>query len=110
MVLEGDRVARLLSPPPARPSARRSDKRALTEHGERRIAGSIDLLLETPAGFVIIDHKSYPGSAAHWESRGLEYAPQLMTYAKVIQMAGGAVIGKFVHFTIGGGVAELVDD
>jgi ATP-dependent helicase/nuclease subunit A len=79
-----------------------------TEHGARRVAGSIDLLLETPAGFVIIDHKSFPGAASHWESRALEYAPQLATYSKAIEMAGGAVIGRFVHFTVGGGMAELV--
>jgi ATP-dependent exoDNAse (exonuclease V) beta subunit len=75
-----------------------------SEHGPRRISGSIDLLLETPAGFVIIDHKSFPGSAAHWAARALEYAPQLMTYAKAIEMAGGTVIGRFVR----GGMAELV--
>jgi len=79
-----------------------------TEQGSRRIAGSIDLLLETPTGFIIIDHKSFPGAASHWESRALEYAPQLATYSKAIEMAGGKVIGRFVHFTVGGGMAELV--
>jgi ATP-dependent helicase/nuclease subunit A len=79
-----------------------------TEQGSRRIAGSIDLLLETPDGFVIIDHKSFPGAASHWESKAMEYAPQLATYSKAIEMAGGAVIGRFVHFTVGGGMAELV--
>jgi ATP-dependent exoDNAse (exonuclease V) beta subunit len=78
-----------------------------TEHGKRRIAGSIDLLLETPAGFVIIDHKSFPGRASEWEERALGYAPQLMTYAKAIQIAGGKVAGMFVHFLIGGGIVEI---
>jgi hypothetical protein len=35
--------------------------------------------------------------------------PQLMTYAKAIEMAGRVVIGRFVHFTVGGGMAELVE-
>src|SRR5690606_8656844 len=32
-----------------------------TEHGARRIEGTIDLLLETKAGYVVVDHKSFPG-------------------------------------------------
>jgi ATP-dependent helicase/nuclease subunit A len=78
-----------------------------TEHGKRRIAGSIDLLLETPAGFVIIDHKSFPGRASEWEERAIGYAPQLMTYARAIGIAGGKVAGMFVHFLIGGGIVEI---
>jgi ATP-dependent exoDNAse (exonuclease V) beta subunit len=81
-----------------------------SEWGPRRIAGTIDLLLETAAGYVIIDHKSFPGRADQWAERALEYAPQLMTYAKAIEMAGGVVIGRFIHFTIGGGVAEVDDE
>ncbi|HMJ13683.1 MAG TPA: 3'-5' exonuclease, partial [Polyangiaceae bacterium] len=76
-------------------------------HGRRRIEGAIDLLLETPNGFVIIDHKSFPGRASEWESRALGYAPQLAAYATAIEMAGGVVIGRFVHFTIGGGIVEI---
>jgi ATP-dependent helicase/nuclease subunit A len=79
-----------------------------SEYGSRRIAGSIDLLLQTPHGFVIIDHKSFPGAASHWQAKALEYAPQLAAYSKAIQMAGGTVVGRFVHFTVGGGMAELV--
>jgi ATP-dependent helicase/nuclease subunit A len=80
-----------------------------TEHGKRRIAGSIDLLLETPDGYVIIDHKSFPGRASEWEERALGYAPQLMTYAKAIEIAGAKVAGMFVHFLIGGGIVEIGD-
>ncbi len=78
-----------------------------TPQGRRRIAGSIDLLLETPAGFVIIDHKSFPGRASEWGERALGYAPQLMTYARAIRIAGGRVAGMFVHFLIGGGIVEI---
>ncbi|HEX3852841.1 MAG TPA: UvrD-helicase domain-containing protein [Polyangiaceae bacterium] len=81
-----------------------------TKHGARRISGSIDLLLETAAGFVIIDHKSFPGRADQWAMKALEYAPQLLTYAKAVEMAQRPVVGLFVHFTIGGGIAELVRD
>ena len=40
--------------------------------------------------------KSFPGRASEWEQRALSYAPQLMTYAAAIEMAGGTVIGRFV--------------
>jgi len=78
-----------------------------SEHGLRRIEGTIDLLLQTPAGFVIIDHKSFPGNAALWAAKALEYAPQLLTYAMTIAMSGGLVIGQFIHFTVGGGMVEV---
>jgi ATP-dependent exoDNAse (exonuclease V) beta subunit len=78
-----------------------------SEHGLRRIEGTIDLLLQTPAGFVIIDHKSFPGNAAMWAAKALEYAPQLLTYAMTIEMSGGLVIGQFIHFTVGGGMVEV---
>jgi ATP-dependent helicase/nuclease subunit A len=78
-----------------------------TEHGARRIEGTIDLLLETPGGYVIIDHKSFPGRQEHWAERALGYAPQLMTYAKAVTMAGGVVCAMVVHFTVGGGVVEV---
>jgi ATP-dependent helicase/nuclease subunit A len=78
-----------------------------TEHGARRIEGTIDLLLETPNGYVIIDHKSFPGRQEHWTERALGYAPQLMTYAKAIRMSGAEVLAMLVHFTVGGGIVEV---
>ena len=75
--------------------------------GSQLVVGRIDLLIEGGDWFALIDHKSFPGRASEWESRALGYAPQLMTYAKAIEMAGGVVIGKFVHFTIGGGIVEI---
>jgi len=78
-----------------------------TEHGARRIEGTIDLLLETKAGYVIVDHKNFPGRQEHWAERALSYAPQLLTYAKAIRMAGAEVLAMLVHFTMGGGVVEV---
>jgi ATP-dependent helicase/nuclease subunit A len=78
-----------------------------TEHGNRRIEGSIDMLLETPAGYVIVDHKSFPGRQEHWPERALGYAPQLFMYAKAIRMTGAEVLAMLVHFTVGGGVVEV---
>jgi ATP-dependent helicase/nuclease subunit A len=78
-----------------------------TEHGARRIEGTIDLLLETESGYVIVDHKSFPGRQEHWAERALNYAPQLFTYEKAIRMTGAEVTAMLVHFTVGGGVVEV---
>jgi ATP-dependent exoDNAse (exonuclease V) beta subunit len=78
-----------------------------TEHGVRCIEGTIDLLLKTEAGYVIVDHKSFPGRQEHWAERALTYAPQLLTYAKAIRMTGARVTAMLVHFTVGGGVVEV---
>lgn len=78
-----------------------------TDRGARRIEGTIDLLLETPNGYVIIDHKSFPGRQDQWAERALAHAPQLMTYAKAVAMAGGEVLALLIHFTVGGGIVEV---
>ncbi|MDQ2642482.1 MAG: UvrD-helicase domain-containing protein [Myxococcota bacterium] len=78
-----------------------------TEHGARRIEGTIDLLLKTDSGYVIVDHKSFPGREEHWTERALKYAPQLFTYEKAIRMTGAEVTAMLVHFTVGGGVVEV---
>src|SRR5690606_530191 len=78
-----------------------------TPQGSRCIQGTIDLLLETPAGVVVIDHKSFPGASRDWGARALAYAPQLFSYACALERLGKTVLGCFVHFTIGGGMLEL---
>lgn len=75
--------------------------------GARLIDGSIDLLLDTPEGVVIIDHKSFPGRASEWEARALEHAPQLLAYARALEIAGRQVLAMVVHFMVGGGVVEI---
>jgi ATP-dependent helicase/nuclease subunit A len=79
-----------------------------TPHGTRRVQGTIDLLLETPEGVVIIDHKSFPGGASQWATKAGEFAPQLGAYAHTLTAAGKRVLGSFIHFTIGAGVVELL--
>jgi ATP-dependent exoDNAse (exonuclease V) beta subunit len=78
-----------------------------TPHGTRRVQGTIDLLLETPEGVVIIDHKSFPGGANQWTAKAAEFAPQLAAYAHVLTAAGRSVVGMYAHFTIGAGVVRL---
>ncbi|MEH7417080.1 UvrD-helicase domain-containing protein [Neobacillus drentensis] len=77
--------------------------------GLQKASGWIDLLLDTPKGWVIIDHKSFPGKEADWLKRGTSYLPQLRAYAEALSKATGRpvyeawihmpVIGAMIHFT-----------
>ena len=51
--------------------------------------GRIDLLLDTGDGWVLIDHKSNPLPAAHWDAIAQEHASQLQAYADAIHAASG---------------------
>jgi ATP-dependent exoDNAse (exonuclease V) beta subunit len=80
-----------------------------TPHGARRVVGTIDLLLETSQGYVIVDHKTFPGSgepALRMKTR--EFLPQLAAYAEALRRVPGAeVVGSWVHFPVAGAVVEL---
>jgi ATP-dependent helicase/nuclease subunit A len=79
----------------------------VTPDGTRRITGTIDLLLETLDGVVIIDHKSYPGPEATWSEKAQDFAPQIAAYAEALRMAGKRVVGQWVSFAVSGGVVRL---
>ncbi|MBX3259467.1 MAG: UvrD-helicase domain-containing protein [Labilithrix sp.] len=81
-----------------------------SEHGERRVSGIIDLLLETDAGYVVIDHKSFPGSTpAAWRAKCGAFIPQLAAYAIVLESGmAKRVLGCWVHLPVGGGMVEVV--
>ena len=59
--------------------------------------GWIDLLLETPAGYVLVDHKSYPGTdpVGHIKDK---YVGQMRGYADAIQsITGRPVVETLIH-------------
>ena len=80
-----------------------------TSGGERRVAGVIDLLLETAEGYVVFDHKTFPGrSEPAWRIKAGEFRPQLAVYAKSLHfLTARLIIGGWLHFPVGGGVLEL---
>ncbi|HGM4962301.1 TPA: UvrD-helicase domain-containing protein [Pseudomonas putida] len=51
--------------------------------------GRIDLLLATPEGWVLIDHKSNPAPEAQWQRLAATHAGQLQAYAKAVEAASG---------------------
>ena len=68
---------------------------------QNQIAGLDDVLVETTDGYVIIDHKSNPGTDS--EELVKEYAPQLMAYKKAVEKATGQpVIELLLHLPVRG--------
>ena len=78
-----------------------------TPDGARRVRGTIDLLIETAEGVVLVDHKSFPGGKEQWVEKARGFAPQLGAYAQVLEAAGKRVIGLYVHFSVGAGVVAV---
>lgn len=76
---------------------------AFTNSEGTTLRGLADLVLETRDGFVVIDHKSFPGSEAQACERAAEYAGQLRGYAEAVTAATGrAVIECVVHMPVVG--------
>jgi ATP-dependent exoDNAse (exonuclease V) beta subunit len=75
----------------------------------RRVNGEIDLLLETDAGYVVIDHKTYgnPDEAALRE-HAEQYLSQLATYGRALEGLGGkGILGYWLHFGVAGICLQL---
>jgi ATP-dependent exoDNAse (exonuclease V) beta subunit len=75
----------------------------------QRLVGSIDLLVDTPEGWVIIDHKSFPGNHEQQKPKAIEYSGQLAAYRQALEIATGqAVINQWIHFVVEQELVELV--
>lgn len=69
--------------------------------------GWIDLLLEGPAGFVLVDHKTYPGSDPEGHIRE-KYLGQMAAYRDAVLAATGKpVLRTLIHFPALGRVYEI---
>ena len=88
------------------PTGRRIEE---TASGTRTLIGYADLVLETPDGLVLIDHKCYPPEDETLLRQTAEgYAPQLLSYATLLEMATGRkVIATLIHFPLAGRVVEV---
>jgi ATP-dependent exoDNAse (exonuclease V) beta subunit len=75
----------------------------------RLLVGEVDLYLDLPDGFVVVDHKSFPGNEAERDRRIIEdYAAQLRWYAKVLANALKKPLkAAFIHLPIRGEMAEV---
>lgn len=75
----------------------------------RLLVGEVDLFLELPDGFVLVDHKSFPGTERERDRRLVEeYAPQLGWYAGALEKAlGKPMKAAYIHLPIRGEMAEV---
>jgi ATP-dependent helicase/nuclease subunit A len=79
-----------------------------TERGPRLMVGEIDLVLDTPLGMILVDHKAFPGEAAERDLRARAHAGQLLAYRAALEDATGrTVIGMYLHFPLRGEIQEL---
>lgn len=76
--------------------------------GLQRVQGRIDLLIDSPNGLVIIDHKTYPGRPDTWEGRVNGYAAQLDLYGRLCEAATAkSVAAMFVHLPVAGTMLRI---
>lgn len=76
--------------------------------GNQLLVGTADMLLDTPAGWVVIDHKTFPGPQSQWVQEAEGYAGQLRAYSEALKLATGkAVAALYIHYAIGGGVVQV---
>ncbi len=76
--------------------------------GDQKSRGWIDLLIETEDGYVIIDHKTFPGSRNQWGKKALEYSPQLGLYKQAVEQAKGKkVLDLFIHMPVVGSMVKI---
>ncbi len=74
----------------------------------RLLVGEVDLFLELADGFVVVDHKSFPGDERERDERLSAWASQLGWYAQVLAKATGKPLrAAFIHLPIRGEMAEV---
>ena len=82
----------------------------LTERQENGsiLRGTVDLVLEADAGFVLLDHKSYPGAQEQVTKKAAEFGGQLSAYARTLAAAlGKPMLGCFIHMPLNGLVVPV---
>ncbi len=72
------------------------------------LRGQVDLLLETDAGWILIDHKSGPASATQWQDVAIKYSGQLAAYARAIERATRRrVLESWLFLPVAGGALQI---
>ena len=70
--------------------------------------GRIDLLLDTPEGWVLFDHKLNPQGSSTWDDLARKNAGQLDAYATAITLATGRpVVECWLFLPVSGGIVRV---
>lgn len=78
------------------------------DEGGQALSGFIDLVLETAAGWIIIDHKSFQGSTVAQRNKALSFSGQINAYRKAVVATGRPVQSMWIHFPVGGTMLEIL--
>jgi ATP-dependent exoDNAse (exonuclease V) beta subunit len=77
-------------------------------HNGQVMQGRIDLLLEIPDGWILLDHKSNPQGPEKWEAIARDYSGQLAAYGNAVaQATGKPVIESWLFFPVSGGAVKI---
>jgi hypothetical protein len=81
-------------------------------HGDWQVSGIIDVLLETPTGYVILDDKTFPAPAVSaWTKKCAAFIPDLSAYALLLEGSDGKRVERcWMHLPAGGGIVGLTVD
>ncbi len=70
--------------------------------------GRIDLLLETDAGWVLIDHKSSQLAPDHWDQLADDFGAQMAAYASAVEKGSGKpVLERWLFLPVAGGALSV---
>jgi ATP-dependent exoDNAse (exonuclease V) beta subunit len=76
----------------------------------RRLRGQIDLLVDAPTGWILIDHKCDPRSAAGDDRLANAHGPQLAAYAAAVHtVTGRPVLEQWVFLPVAAQAVRLVE-
>ena len=76
--------------------------------GHQVIRGRIDLLVELPERYVLVDHKAFPGALAPEGERLAAFAGQATLYARAVEAATGAPCDElWLHQAVVGRAARV---
>lgn len=74
----------------------------------QHLNGRIDLLLDTPEGYILIDHKSSPLAMDKWDGLAEEYGGQLAAYSQTVErVTGRKVKESWLFMPIAGGCLNV---
>ena len=77
--------------------------------GPLELHGAGDLVLETPGGYILIDHKTFPGGESELIDKARSFAAQLVAYRTALEKAmRSPVLNTWIHFPISGYLVNVV--
>jgi ATP-dependent exoDNAse (exonuclease V) beta subunit len=71
--------------------------------GGQILNGRMDLVIEIPYGYIIIDHKSSPRGSDQWDNLAQEYRGQLVAYSTLVTaVSERSVLERWIYLPISG--------